>query len=92
MSNLAKTYQAKKISVMAIGYFFSKTKYMNIKIIEDGGWHFSNLKSPEEIEDKMLNFGHHNEVEDSGIGLKDIKSMINEKNYFCIIENQMTKY
>jgi len=59
--------------------FFSKTKYMNIKIIEDGGWHFSNLKSPEEIEDKMFNFGHHNEVEDSGIGLKDIKSMINEK-------------
>ena len=27
----------------------------------------------------MLNFGHHNEIEDSGIGLKDIKSMINEK-------------
>ena len=27
----------------------------------------------------MFNFGHHNEVEDSGIGLKDIKSMINEK-------------
>ena len=27
----------------------------------------------------MLNFGHHNEVEDSGIGLKEIKSMINEK-------------
>ena len=52
---------------------------MNVRIIEDGGWHFSNLKTPEEIEDKMLNFGHHNEVEDSGIGLKDIKNMITEK-------------
>ena len=59
--------------------FFSKTKYRNVKIIEDGGWHFSNLKSPEDIEDKMLNFGHHNEIEDSGIGLKDIKSMIDKK-------------
>ena len=54
---------------------FSKTKYRNVKIIEDGGWHFSNLKSPEDIEDKMLNFGHHNEIEDSGIGLKDNKSL-----------------
>ena len=74
-----KYIKPKKYPFWRLDTFFSKTKYMNIKIIEDGGWHFSNLKSPEEIEDKMLNFGHHNEVEDSGIGLKDIKSMINEK-------------
>ena len=74
-----KYIKPKKYPIWRLDTFFSKTKYMNIKIIEDGGWHFSNLKSPEEIEDKMLNFGHHNEVEDSGIGLKDIKSMINEK-------------
>ena len=74
-----KYLKPKKYPFWRLDTFFSKTKYSNVKIIDDGGWHFSNLKSPEEIEDKMLNFGHHNEVEDSGLGLKDIKSMINEK-------------
>ncbi len=74
-----KYIKPKKYPLWRLDTFFSKTKYINVKVIEDGGWHFSNLKSPEEIEDKMLNFGHHNEVEDSGIDLKDIKSMINEK-------------
>tara|TARA_B100000963_G_scaffold79536_1_gene67702 strand:- start:3339 stop:4181 length:843 start_codon:yes stop_codon:yes gene_type:complete len=74
-----KYVKPKKYPFWRIDTFFSKTKYMNVRIIEDGGWHFSNLKTPEEIEDKMLNFGHHNEVEDSGIGLKDIKNMITEK-------------
>lgn len=74
-----KYIKPKKYSFWRFDTFFSKTKYSNVKIIDDGGWHFSNLKTPEEIEDKMLNFGHHNEIEDSGIGLKDIKSMINEK-------------
>ena len=74
-----KYIKPKKYPFWRFDTFFSKTKYSNVKIIDDGGWHFSNLKTPEEIEDKMLNFGHHNEIEDSGIGLKDIKSMINEK-------------
>ena len=32
--------------------FFSKIRYSNIKFINNGGWHFSNLKSAEQIEDK----------------------------------------
>ena len=31
---------------------FSKNKYQNIKFIDNGGWHFSYLKTPEEIEKK----------------------------------------
>ena len=74
-----KYIKPKKYSKWRIDTFFSKTKYNNIEIINDGGWHFSNLKSPEDIEDKMLNFGHHNEIEDSGIKLNDIKKMVEEK-------------
>ena len=33
--------------------FFSKTKYINMKFIENGGWHFSNIKTPEEIRYKL---------------------------------------
>ena len=34
---------------------------MNINIVENGGWHFSQLKTPEEIEIKLLNQEHHDE-------------------------------
>ena len=52
------------------------------EIVENGGWHFSNLKSPENIEKKMFNFGHHNEVEQSGLDLERIKEMIMEKKVY----------
>ena len=42
---------------------FSKTKYSNVDIIDDGGWHFTNLKKPEELYEKMKNFGHHNDFD-----------------------------
>ena len=36
--------------------FFSNKKYRNIEIIEEGGWHFSNIKSANSINHKMKNF------------------------------------
>ena len=72
----------KKYSLLRIDSWFSKTKYNSIKIIENGGWHFSNVKSPEDIEKKLFNFGHHNEVEESGIDLEKIKEMIREKKIY----------
>ena len=66
-----------------------------MKIIENGGWHFSNLKTPEDIEKKMLNFCHHNEFEVSNISLEKIKEMIREKkvNYDHLADKkQLQKY
>ena len=59
--------------------FFSKKKYNNIFWIENGGWHFTNVKSPEDIEKKLLNYTHHHEFQDSGIKLDDLKKKINAK-------------
>ena len=59
--------------------FFSKKKYYDLEIIENGGWHFTNIKSPENIDYKMKNFLHHLEYEESGINLNDIKKSISEK-------------
>jgi beta-1,4-mannosyl-glycoprotein beta-1,4-N-acetylglucosaminyltransferase len=39
----------RKYSFFRIDTFFSKTKFTSIKIISDGGWHFSNIKTPKEI-------------------------------------------
>ena len=46
---------------------FSKNKLININIVKDGGWHFTNVKSPEDLFEKLSNFGHHNEFEVSGL-------------------------
>ena len=58
---------------------FSKRKYNDILIINNGGWHFTNIKSPEDIEKKLLNYTHHYEYEQSGLKLSDIKNMVNTR-------------
>ena len=77
-----KYVKPKKYPFWRIDALFSKTKYSQVEIIEDGGWHFSNLKSPEDIEKKMFNFGHHNEIEESGINLQKIQEMVKEKKVY----------
>ena len=34
---------------------FSGSKHQSVKIVENGGWHFSNLKNLDELERKYLN-------------------------------------
>ena len=58
---------------------FSKTKYRSIHYVENGGWHFTNIKMPEDIEKKFLNFLHHQDYEESGLNLNDIKEMVKER-------------
>ena len=72
----------KKYPFWRVDTIFSKTRYNQVKIIENGGWHFSQLKSPEDIEKKLFNFGHHNEVEESGINIEKIKEMVREKKIY----------
>ena len=53
----------RKYSFFRIDTFFSKTKYTSIKVINDGGWHFSNIKTPKEIEFKLRSYLHHREFD-----------------------------
>ena len=59
--------------------FFSKKKYNDIEIIKNGGWHFTNIKTAEEIHHKMKSFLHHYEYENSGLNSENIKKLIKEK-------------
>ena len=61
---------------------FSDNKYMNLDIIDDGGWHFTNLMTPENLYQKLTNFGHHDEFELSGLTVDDLKKKIDEKKVF----------
>tara|TARA_Y100001947_G_scaffold89055_1_gene75742 strand:+ start:320 stop:1201 length:882 start_codon:yes stop_codon:yes gene_type:complete len=69
----------KKYPWWRIDTYFSKTKQINIQIVDNGGWHFTNLKTAEEIHKKLSNFGHHNEFDDSNLTIEDIQACIDNK-------------
>jgi len=62
-----------------IDTIFSRKKYSNLLFIKNGGWHFTCLRTPEELEKKLLNFAHHYEFEESGLKIDDLKKLIAEK-------------
>ncbi len=74
-----RNIKGKKYPFWRFDVFFSKKKYSNLKFIRDGGWHFTCLRTAEELQKKLLNFAHHYEFEESGLKLEDLKKLINEK-------------
>ena len=77
-----RNIKLKKYPFWRLDTLFSDTKYIDINIIKDGGWHFTNLKSPEEMYEKFMNFGHHDEFRLSGITIEKIREKINNKEMF----------
>jgi len=69
----------RKYSFFRIDTFFSKTKYINIKILSDGGWHFSNIKTPKEIEHKLRSYLHHREFDENPLSINEIENIIKNK-------------
>jgi len=69
----------RKYSFFRIDTFFSKTKYMSIKIINNGGWHFSNIKTPKEIEHKLRSYLHHREFDQQPLSVEEINKIIDNK-------------
>ena len=62
--------------------YFSGLKNINLQIVNDGGWHFTNIKSPKDLLQKMQNFGHHDEFDLSGLTLENISQKIKDKVVF----------
>ena len=58
---------------------FSKKRYNNIFLVENGGWHFSFVKKPEDIEKKLKSYLHHREYDLDPLGIENIKTLINSK-------------
>jgi len=72
----------KKYPFWRIDTIFSDTKQKNVRIIKNGGWHFTNLKTPDELFEKLSNFGHHDEFEKLNITIESLKDKINKKEVF----------
>lgn len=58
---------------------FSDKKYSNIKVVNDGGWHFSNIKSPEMIEHKLRSYLHHREFDQVSLTVSEINELVKNK-------------
>tara|TARA_B100001564_G_scaffold350567_1_gene355198 strand:+ start:72 stop:941 length:870 start_codon:yes stop_codon:yes gene_type:complete len=69
----------RKYPFFRIDTVFSDKKYINIKIIEDGGWHFSNIKSPEMIEYKLRSYLHHREFDEVSLSVEEINELVKKK-------------
>ena len=64
---------------MRLDTLFSNSKFIDLKIVENGGWHFTNLKTPEQLLKKYLNDEMHSEFETKKIDIEDIQKKINQK-------------
>ena len=77
-----RNIKLKKYPFWRLDTLFSDNKYINLNVINDGGWHFTNLKTPEEMYEKFMNFGHHDEFRLSGITVEKIREKITNKEMF----------
>ena len=74
--------------------FFSKDKYIKIKIIENGGWHFSYIKNARDIEKKLQSYLHHLEYELNPLGVDKIDQLIKSRKtiYNLKVDSKMNKF
>ena len=61
--DLLRSIKNKKYPLYRLDILFSKIKFNSIEVVNNGGWHFSNLKNAEELEKKYLNDENHSEYE-----------------------------
>lgn len=66
--------------------WLNEKKHYSIAIIEHGGWHYTCLKSPEDIDFKLNHFAHHQEYTESKLDTDAINKLIAEKKALWITE------
>ena len=84
----------KKYPVWRLDNLFSNIKYNNIKFVDDGGWHFSYLNTPELIEQKLTSYTHHREYDLNPIGVENIAKRIKNREsvYNLSIDKRVNKF
>ena len=75
-----------------VDILFSQKKYNDIFFVENGGWHFSFVKKPEDIEKKLKSYLHHREYDIDPVGIDKIKNLINTKSVIYDHRVDQTQY
>tara|TARA_B100000470_G_C19706312_1_gene353326 strand:+ start:49 stop:918 length:870 start_codon:yes stop_codon:yes gene_type:complete len=83
----------RKYSKLRFDILFSDKKYNSIKFIDDGGWHFTNLKSAKEIEHKLKSYLHHWEFDENPLTTDQIEEIIKNKQaiYDLTLDKRLNK-
>ena len=76
---MAKKSKIKILSILENRHTFYKNKVKIAKIIDDWGWHFSYLDTPEQIKNKLNNYAHYWEFQKSNLNFDSINEKINNK-------------
>ena len=69
----------RKYSKWRLDTYFSKHKYSNITLVDNGGWHFSYINTPDLIEQKLKSYTHHREYDLNPLGIENIKDRIKNR-------------
>jgi beta-1,4-mannosyl-glycoprotein beta-1,4-N-acetylglucosaminyltransferase len=69
----------RKYSFFRLDNLWSDKKYSSVKIIDNGGWHFSNIKTAKEIEYKLKSYLHHREFDLEPLTTEQIEKIIKNK-------------
>ena len=77
-SNL-RNLKNKKYPFWRLDTYLSNIKETSVEIINDGGWHFTNIKNAKEIEYKLKSYLHHREFDESPLSIKQIEEIIKNK-------------
>ena len=77
-----------------IDTLFSKLKYQNIYFVNDGGWHFSNIKNAKAIQKKLGTYLHHIEFDENPLSVEKIDKIIKEKKtiYDLKVDQRVSKF
>ena len=69
----------RKYPFYRVDTYFSEKKYINCEFIENGGWHFTNIKTANQIKQKLESYLHHIEFDKNPLSAEEIDKIIQDK-------------
>ena len=69
----------RKYPFYRVDTYFSEKKYINCEFVDNGGWHFTNIKTAKQIKQKLESYLHHIEFDKNPLSAEDINKIIQDK-------------
>ena len=69
----------RKYPFYRIDTYFSEKKYINCEFVDNGGWHFTNVKTAKQIKQKLESYLHHIEFDKNPLSAEEIDKIIQDK-------------
>jgi beta-1,4-mannosyl-glycoprotein beta-1,4-N-acetylglucosaminyltransferase len=69
----------RKYPFYRIDTYFSEKKYINCEFVDNGGWHFTNIKTAKQIKQKLESYLHHIEFDKNPLSAEEIDKIIQDK-------------